>query len=165
MPLPHSECLCLTQDGKEIKPSERIAARQALPALAARLRAELAAEGVDPDAASACEDDGGAGVEDEEVAETGYVDENGELRRPWCPATRILEHREAVRIWGWRARVRRREDGRWLHARWPARRGWRACVPAGVALHQARHAIAAASKGADALGVTWDAAASRAGSG
>lgn len=32
-----------------------------------------------------------------QVPETGYVDEAGELRRPWCPATRILEHREQVR--------------------------------------------------------------------
>ncbi len=31
-----------------------------------------------------------------QVPETGYVDEAGELRRPWCPATRILEHREQV---------------------------------------------------------------------
>lgn len=42
-----------------------------------------------------------AGVEDDgdvqDVAETGYVDENGELKRPWCPQTRILEHREMVR--------------------------------------------------------------------
>lgn len=31
------------------------------------------------------------------IPETGYVDEAGELRRPWCAATRILEHRETVR--------------------------------------------------------------------
>ncbi len=29
----------------------------------------------------------------EEIPETGYVDEQGELRRPWCRETRILEHR------------------------------------------------------------------------
>lgn len=33
-------------------------------------------------------------LEGEEVAETGHVDEDGVLKRPWCPATRILEHRE-----------------------------------------------------------------------
>ena len=30
----------------------------------------------------------------EDIAETGYEDETGEMRRPWCPATRLLEHRE-----------------------------------------------------------------------
>ena len=34
--------------------------------------------------------------ENGEVKETGTVDENGELRRPWCPATRILDHLENV---------------------------------------------------------------------
>ena len=29
-----------------------------------------------------------------DIAETGYQDETGEMRRPWCPATRLLEHRE-----------------------------------------------------------------------
>ena len=83
------------QDGQAITPSERIAARQALPILEQQLRAELAAEGVDVEAAAGVEDDG---LEpDAEVAETGYVDEKGELRRPWCPQTRILEHREMVR--------------------------------------------------------------------
>lgn len=38
------------------------------------------------------EDDGD---EDAEIAETGYRDADGEMRRPWCPATRILEHRES----------------------------------------------------------------------
>jgi protein TilB len=89
-----------------VRPSERIAARQALPQLQARLHDELRAEGADLDAAAACEDDGGAdAAADGEVAETGYVDENGEMRRPWCPATRILEHREAVRG-GWDSRAR-----------------------------------------------------------
>lgn len=30
----------------------------------------------------------------EDIAETGYQDEAGDMRRPWCPATRLLEHRE-----------------------------------------------------------------------
>lgn len=43
-PPPHTH----TQDGQDIKPSERIAALQALPELEARLRAELLAEGRAP---------------------------------------------------------------------------------------------------------------------
>mmetsp|Transcript_29508 Transcript_29508/g.65337 ORF Transcript_29508/g.65337 Transcript_29508/m.65337 type:complete len:438 (+) Transcript_29508:154-1467(+) len=80
-------------DGQDIKRSERIAAQQVVRQLEEELRAELWAEGVDPDKAAEVEDDSmyepGA-----EVAETGYIDEKGELVRPWCPATRILEHRE-----------------------------------------------------------------------
>ena len=30
-----------------------------------------------------------------EVQETGHVDEHGQLVRPWCPATRVLEQQEA----------------------------------------------------------------------
>ncbi|KAG2454244.1 hypothetical protein HYH02_001278 [Chlamydomonas schloesseri] len=91
--LPHLHKL----DGQAIKPSERIAAAQALPELEAALAAELAAEGVDVAAAGQVEDDSlydEDGIAAGEVPETGYVDEAGELRRPWCPATRILEHRE-----------------------------------------------------------------------
>lgn len=38
-------------------------------------------------------------VEDDSLAsdnipETGYQDETGQMKRPWCPATRLLEHRE-----------------------------------------------------------------------
>lgn len=87
------------QDGRDIKPSERIAARQVADQLDQQLRAELASEGVDVGAAAAWEDDSIKLDEAGEVAETGYVDENGELRRPWCPATRILEHREQVTSW------------------------------------------------------------------
>ncbi|GIL63920.1 hypothetical protein Vafri_17924 [Volvox africanus] len=84
-------------DGQAIKPSERISAQQVLPELEAALVVELRAEGVDVEAAGAVEDDSlydetGAAVA--EVPETGYVDEKGELVRPWCAATRILEHRE-----------------------------------------------------------------------
>lgn len=82
------------QDGQAITPSERISARQVLPSLEQQLQQELVAEGVDVQAAAGVEDDGE--VLDEEVAETGYVDEQGQLRRPWCPQTRILEHREMV---------------------------------------------------------------------
>lgn len=87
----------VAQDGTAITPSERIAARQVLPALEQQLHDELTAEGVDLAAAAGVEDDG----DDEsssstDVAETGYVGEDGQLRRPWCPQTRILEHREMV---------------------------------------------------------------------
>jgi protein TilB len=61
-----------------------------------RLREELRAEGIDPEAAAAVENQGEEDGE-EEVAETGVVGEDGEMRRPWCPATRILEHRETER--------------------------------------------------------------------
>lgn len=66
-----------------------------LASLEQQLLEELVAEGVDVQAAAGVEDDGEQDTE--EVAETGYVDEQGELRRPWCPQTRILEHREMVR--------------------------------------------------------------------
>ncbi|KAL4436761.1 hypothetical protein ABPG75_003900 [Micractinium tetrahymenae] len=79
-------------DGEPVRPSERIAAAQQLPDLEARLRAELAAQGIDSDVAAQVEDDS---LLDAEVEETGYVDERGQLVRPWCPATRILEQREA----------------------------------------------------------------------
>ena len=39
------------QDGQDIKPSERIAAQQALPHLQLQLVAELQAEGIDPEVA------------------------------------------------------------------------------------------------------------------
>ncbi len=48
-----------------------------------------------PQAALTVEDDS-LYEEGAEIPETGYVDEKGELRRPWCAATRILEHREMV---------------------------------------------------------------------
>ncbi|KAL4423280.1 hypothetical protein ABPG77_004549 [Micractinium sp. CCAP 211/92] len=79
-------------DGKPVRPSERIAAAQQLPELETRLRAELAAQGIDPDAVAQVEDDS---LLEGEVQETGHVDEHGQLVRPWCPATRILEQREA----------------------------------------------------------------------
>lgn len=124
----------------QVRPSERIAAAQQLPELEARLRAELTAQGIDPDAAAqvdfrrwgaqlpiclpaasgvrpalvrgahtvlfgqpcpaASPSSWPVQVEDDsvlegEVRETGHVDERGQLVRPWCPATRILEQREA----------------------------------------------------------------------
>jgi protein TilB len=84
------------QDGQVIRVSERIAAAQVLDSLEQQLLQELQAERVDVAAAAGVEDDSSI-PEGEDVAETGFVDEAGELRRPWCPATRILEHREMVR--------------------------------------------------------------------
>jgi hypothetical protein len=68
-----------------------------LPQLQEQLLSELASEGVDMSAAAGVEDDSLSLEEGQEVAETGYVDEQGQLRRPWCPETRVLEHREMVR--------------------------------------------------------------------
>ena len=97
-PLSLSVCLPL-QDGQAVKPSERIAAVQVLAQLEYQLREELIAEGIDPDTAATIEDDS-MFDEDGEVKETGTMDENGEMRRPWCAATRILEHRESVSVSG-----------------------------------------------------------------
>ena len=39
-------------------------------------------------------EDDGLDVEYGEIEETGFVGDDGELRRPWCPETRVLDHRE-----------------------------------------------------------------------
>lgn len=44
--------LSMRFDAPQVRPSERIAAAQQLPALEARLRAELEAAGIDPEAAA-----------------------------------------------------------------------------------------------------------------
>eukprot|EP00887_Chlorella_sp_A99_P007514 scaffold2.g7514.t1 len=89
-------------DGEEVTPAERAAAAAALPRLSAELaaaaEAELAALG-GAEAAAALGLDCGDGdspllVDREHIPETGRSDEQGEMRRPWCPATRVLEHRE-----------------------------------------------------------------------
>ena len=38
----------------------------------------------------------GSDLEGDDVQETGTYDESGNLKRPWCPETRILEHKEMV---------------------------------------------------------------------
>ncbi|KAK9822057.1 hypothetical protein WJX74_003997 [Apatococcus lobatus] len=81
-----------TLDGAGIKPSERIAAKQALPELEKQLHAELLSEGVDPAACADVEDDS---LDIENVEENGVIGDDGQLRRPWCATTRLLEHREA----------------------------------------------------------------------
>jgi len=85
-------------DGKDVKPSDRITAQQALPALEAALWAEVKASGEDPEAWARPECQGPGDGEEAEgwtPAETGRLDEKtGEMLRPWCRETRILEHRE-----------------------------------------------------------------------
>jgi protein TilB len=72
---------------------------QAYPSLHARLVSELEAAGVNTAEAAVAEDDGLDYSSDMEVADPGFVDpEDGEFKRPWCPETRILEHRENERI-------------------------------------------------------------------
>ena len=88
--LPHVRRL----DGQDVKPSERIRAAQDLPGLTAELRAALEAEGVDPDRAGEVEDD--SLDADGEPVDEAYVGEDGETYRPYTPATRLLEAREAA---------------------------------------------------------------------
>ncbi|KAK9845226.1 hypothetical protein WJX81_000521 [Elliptochloris bilobata] len=83
-------------DGEEVLPSERILAARALPGLRARLDAELRAAGVDPRDAERVADDS-LDADDAEIPETGVEGADGKMRRPWCAATRLLEHREAER--------------------------------------------------------------------
>jgi protein TilB len=64
-----------------------------------QLCTELEAEGVDVAAAQLVENDGLSYSSDEEPVDLGYIDpEDGTFKRPWCPATRILEHRENEKI-------------------------------------------------------------------
>ena len=72
---------------------------QAIPRLEATLLTELQREGIDVTAAAQAEDDGLDYSSDMEVEDPGFVDPaDGEFKRPWCPETRILEHRENERI-------------------------------------------------------------------
>ena len=100
--LPHVRRL----DGQDVKPSERIRAAQDLPGLTAELRAALEAEGVDPDRAGEVEDD--SLDADGEPVDEAYVGEDGETYRPYTPATRLLEAREAA------AEEKKREEHRKL---------------------------------------------------
>ena len=72
---------------------------QAFDKLHAQLLDELEQEGVDAVAAAAVEDDGVDYDSGADIDDPGFVDPtDGEFKRPWCPATRILEHRENERI-------------------------------------------------------------------
>ena len=88
--LPHIHKL----DGTEIKPSERIAAKQMLPRLTERLRSELFKEGIDPDEWVKVEIPPEYDDEELEAVDSLAVVKEGEKHRPWCPATRVLEARE-----------------------------------------------------------------------
>jgi protein TilB len=67
--------------------------------LSKQLHDELRADGIDPEEAALVEDDGLCYDSDGEIQDPGYIDpKDGEFKRPWCPATRILEHRENQRI-------------------------------------------------------------------
>lgn len=60
---------------------------------------ELAHAGVSITAAQEVENDGLEYDLSEEVVDPGYIDpHDGAFKRPWCPATRILEHRENEQI-------------------------------------------------------------------
>ena len=96
-----------------MKPSERIAALQVVGQLEQQLRQELVSEGIDPDQAALVEDDS-CWEEGQEVPETGHLDENGEMRRPWCAATRMLDHREQVRGGGGKGGVHGSGVAGWL---------------------------------------------------
>ncbi|QDZ22055.1 hypothetical protein A3770_06p45730 [Chloropicon primus] len=88
--LPHLNKL----DGTEIKPSERIGAKQKLAGLTERLRKELVDEGTDPDVWVDVEIPPEYDEDELEEADRNAVEKDGEKHRPWCPATRVLEARE-----------------------------------------------------------------------
>ncbi|KAL6760650.1 hypothetical protein V8C86DRAFT_2549518 [Haematococcus lacustris] len=86
-------------DGVDVKRSERIAALQQLPGLEAQLRAAVIEQGLDPDLVSKQVEDDSLYDEEGKVKETGSLDEvSGEMRRPWCPATRLLDHMEMTKM-------------------------------------------------------------------
>ncbi|KAK3258767.1 dynein axonemal assembly factor 11, partial [Cymbomonas tetramitiformis] len=73
-------------DGKDITHSERILAKQNLPAIQKRIEKELEIEGVDVDLAKRVEDAYNAPLDDD-------IDPNT-VARPWSIETRIKDHRE-----------------------------------------------------------------------
>eukprot|EP00232_Nephroselmis_pyriformis_P000717 CAMPEP_0182914760 /NCGR_PEP_ID=MMETSP0034_2-20130328/38734_1 /TAXON_ID=156128 /ORGANISM="Nephroselmis pyriformis, Strain CCMP717" /LENGTH=451 /DNA_ID=CAMNT_0025051543 /DNA_START=72 /DNA_END=1427 /DNA_ORIENTATION=+ len=77
-------------DGEVITPSERIVAKQELAEITARLERELEQEGIDVAKAREVE----VAPELEGDVPGAYINEEGEVVRPWCPETRIFEHRE-----------------------------------------------------------------------
>ena len=82
-------------DGKEVTPSERIVASQALPEVTERLLRELRAAGVDVEEARRVKDARDLAPDEEDIAE---ILEMSEDERPWCPATRVAEQRESARL-------------------------------------------------------------------
>ena len=81
--------------GKEVTPSERIVAAQALPEITRRLMRELADDGVDVEEARKVKDARDLAPDEEDIAEILDMPEN---ERPWCPATRVAEQRESARL-------------------------------------------------------------------
>ena len=81
-------------DGEEVKPSERIRAKQRLRELTERLRGELVGEGLDPDAWVDVEIPPEYDEDELEMIDSQFEERDGEKHRPWCPATRVLEARE-----------------------------------------------------------------------
>jgi protein TilB len=72
---------------------------QAHEALQQQLAHELVDSGVDVEKAARVENDGLDYDPDADIEDPGYIDPaDGQFKRPWCPATRILEHRENERI-------------------------------------------------------------------
>lgn len=108
-------------DGQGVTADERADAIVRLPQLRVELKAAAAAE-------EAALTDGGPEalgrsarpdvpllVDMENIPETGCTDKNGQLRRPWCPATRMLEHREQATTAAQATGLRRRgQEGRTL---------------------------------------------------
>ena len=60
---------------------------------------ELIAEGEDVESWQIIENDSLEYASDEDVIDLGYIDPaDGTFKRPWCAATRILEHRENEKV-------------------------------------------------------------------
>lgn len=73
-----------------------------------RLLDELVRSGVDVFDAQEVENDGLDYDSGDEIVDPGFVDPlDGKFKRPWCPATRIVEHRENEKIerYRWSARL------------------------------------------------------------
>lgn len=81
-------------DGNPVTPSERILAKQELPAVTERLLRELRGEGVDIEEAMKASDARDLAPDEEDVQEMLDLPED---ERPWCPATRVAEQRETAK--------------------------------------------------------------------
>lgn len=77
-------------DGTVVTPSERILAKQELPAVREKLLRELRAEGVDVEEAMKVSDARDLAPNEEDIQDIMDMPED---QRPWCPATRVAEQR------------------------------------------------------------------------
>ena len=91
-------------DGTAVTPSERILAKQELPAITQRLLKELRSEGVDIEEARKVSDARDLAPNEEDIQEILDMPED---KRPWCPATRVAEQRVSVK-----GRLNGDDDGR-----------------------------------------------------